>query len=72
MKYAVVIEKGASSVGAYAPDFPACVAVGDSEAEALKLLEEALPDHIELMREHGEAIPAPTTTVAEIDVEAAV
>ncbi len=72
MRYAVVIEKGPSSVGAYAPDFPGCVAVGDTEAEALKLLEAALPDHIQLMREHGEIIPPPTTTVTEIEVVAAV
>ncbi len=72
MKYAVVIEKGPKSVGAYAPDFPGCVAVGDSEPEALELLVEALPDHIRLMREHGEIIPPPTTTVTEIEVVAAV
>ena len=30
MKYAVVIEKGPNSYGAYVPDLPGCVAVGDS------------------------------------------
>jgi len=70
MSCPVVIEKGPNSVGAYVPDSPGCVAVGDTEAEALMLLATALPDHIQLMREHGEAIPAPTTTVTEIEVEA--
>lgn len=70
MKYAVVIEQGPESVGAYAPDIPGCVAVGDTKEEALRLLAEALPDHLALMREHGEQVPVPTTTVTEIELEA--
>ncbi len=69
MKYAVIIEEGPSSVGAYAPDIPGCVAVGDSEEEALRLLSEALVYHIELMREHGQEVPEPTTRFVEIEVE---
>ena len=30
MRYAVVIEKGNNSYGAYLPDLPSCVAVGDT------------------------------------------
>ncbi len=30
MRYAVVIEKGKSSYGAYAPDLPGCVAVAEN------------------------------------------
>jgi hypothetical protein len=29
MRYAVVIEKGLTSYGAYVPDLPGCVAVGE-------------------------------------------
>jgi len=29
-KYAVVIEKGETSYGAYVPDLPGCVAVGEN------------------------------------------
>lgn len=34
MKYAVIIEKGNNSYGAYVPDLPGCVAVGETAAEA--------------------------------------
>lgn len=30
MRYAVVIEKGETSYGAYVPDLPGCVAVAES------------------------------------------
>ena len=30
MKYLLIFEKGESSYGAYVPDLPGCVAVGDS------------------------------------------
>jgi predicted RNase H-like HicB family nuclease len=61
MKYAVIIEKGDSSYGAYVPDLPGCVAVGDTLAEVQGLIREAIQLHIDGMREDGEAIPEPTT-----------
>ena len=36
MKYAVVIERGNGSYGAYVPDLPGCVAVGETEEEVKK------------------------------------
>ena len=35
MRYAVVIEKGPKSYGAYVPDLPGCVAVGKTQDEVL-------------------------------------
>jgi predicted RNase H-like HicB family nuclease len=35
MEYLVVIEKGPKSYGAYVPDLPGCVAVGESRREVL-------------------------------------
>ena len=37
MKYAVVIEKGSESFGAYAPDLPGCAVVGKSQEEVFTL-----------------------------------
>ena len=37
MKYAVVIEKGKESYGAYVPDLPGCIAVGETEEEVKNL-----------------------------------
>jgi predicted RNase H-like HicB family nuclease len=53
MRYAVVIEKGPASYGAYVPDLPGCVAVGKSAAEAKKLIAEAIPWRLEGLRENG-------------------
>ncbi len=68
MKYAVVFEKGPTSYGAYVPDLPGCVAVGDTLEEVEQLIQEAIEFHIEGMREDGDPIPNPTSTVKEIEV----
>jgi predicted RNase H-like HicB family nuclease len=68
MQYAVVIEKGATSYGAYVPDLPGCVAVGDTEAEVTALIRDAIKFHLEGMRLKGEPIPVPTTRVEYAEV----
>lgn len=68
MKYAVVFEKGPTSYGAYVPDLPGCVAVGDTLEEVERLIQEAIEFHIEGMRQDGDPIPEPTSTVKEIEV----
>jgi predicted RNase H-like HicB family nuclease len=45
--------------GAYSPDLPGCVAVGKTKVEVEKLISEAIPMHIEMMRESGEPVPEP-------------
>lgn len=67
MKYAIVIEKTGNGYGAYAPDLPGCIAAADTLEETEALMREAIGHHLELMREHGEPIPAPTTTTALIE-----
>jgi predicted RNase H-like HicB family nuclease len=68
VKYAVVFEKGPTSYGAYVPDLPGCVAVADTLKEVERLIQEAIEFHIEGMREDGDPIPEPTSTVKEIEV----
>ena len=68
MKYAIVVEKGANSYGAYVPDIPGCVAVADTKDEVVKLIKEAVELHIEDMREHGEDIPQPHSETAYVEV----
>lgn len=68
MKYAVVFEKGASSVGATVPDLPGCVAVAKTVDEARALIAEAIEFHIEGMRLHGEIVPEPTTLAELVEV----
>lgn len=70
MKYAVVIEEGPESFGAYVPDLPGCVAVGDSRAEVVRLIQEAIGIHLEGLRECGDEIPPPTSSIEFVDVAA--
>lgn len=55
----VIIEKGENSYGAYVPDLPGCVAVGDTRKEVLALIQEAIVLHLELLQEDGLPIPQP-------------
>ena len=71
MEYLVVIEKGEKSYGAYVPDLPGCVAVGETRREVLKLIREGIELHIEAMREAGETIPPPTSKSEQIKIRAA-
>ena len=70
MKYAVIIEKGPENYGAYAPDLPGCVAVGESRKEAVMLMREAIEFHIDGMKEDGLPVPAPSSLVEYIEVAA--
>lgn len=68
MQYAIVIEKSSTGFGAYVPDLPGCVAVAESEPEVRDLIRQAIELHLESLREDGEAVPAPATSVGYVDV----
>ena len=69
-RYLVVLEKGPTSYGAYAPDIPGCGTSGDTPEEALQNIKEALELHIESTLEAGEAAPQPAHTRAEfVEIE---
>lgn len=61
MRYAVVIEKGPNSYGAYVPDLPGCVAAAKSVAEAKRLIRAAIRFHVEGLREEGQPVPEPSS-----------
>ena len=71
MRYLVVVEKGPTSYGAYAPDLPGCVAAGDTKDEALTLIREAIEFHLEGLAQDGEPIPPPASTSELVEVAAA-
>ena len=70
MKYAVVIEQGDTSFGAYVPDLPGCVATAETREEVVKLIHEAIEFHIEGLKEDGQPIPKASSSVEFIDVAA--
>ncbi len=71
MKYTVILEKGASSYGAYVPDLPACIAVGETKEEAIALINEAIQFHIQGLIKDGRAVPEPCSTSEVVVVRAA-
>jgi predicted RNase H-like HicB family nuclease len=63
--YAIIIERADDGgYGAWSPDLPGCVALGDTEEETLSEMREAMRGHLEVMRERGEVIPNPSTVSA--------
>jgi predicted RNase H-like HicB family nuclease len=71
MKYTVIVEEGKNSWGAYVPDLPGCVAVGENREEALQLIREAIELHIEGLKEDGQPIPSPHSYGEIVQVNAA-
>jgi predicted RNase H-like HicB family nuclease len=63
MKYAVVIEEGPDSFGAYVPDLPGCSVVGETREEVVQLIQEAIDLHLQSLKEHGDEIPPPASSV---------
>lgn len=58
--YLILLEQGPTSCGAWSPDLPGCVAVGEDAAEALQLMREAIAMHLDGIIEDGDPIPTPS------------
>lgn len=71
MRYMVVIERGETSWGAYVPDLPGCVAVGETEQDVKHLIQEAIEFHLEDLNESGLKIPVPMSSSDYVDILAA-
>ncbi len=71
MKYTVIYEKGPTSWGAYVPDLPGVIAVGDSRDEVEQLIREAVQFHLEGMREEGISIPPPSSFAGVVEINSA-
>ncbi len=66
IEYLVVIENSEGSYSAYSPDLPGCVAAGETVDEVRALMREAIQMHIESLREHGDAVPPPSSSAEYI------
>jgi predicted RNase H-like HicB family nuclease len=71
MRYVVIIERGHQSWGAHVPDLPGCVAVGETRAEVLQLIREAIDFHIEGLRQDGLPVPPSNSESEFVEVSAA-
>jgi len=68
MKYAVIIEKSEPGFGAYVPDLPGCVALGETLSETEQLIREAVEFHLEGLREDGIPVPEPSALAQYVEV----
>jgi predicted RNase H-like HicB family nuclease len=71
MTYTVIYEKGTTSWGAYVPDLPGVITVGDTRAEVEVLILEAIELHLEGMRAEGLPIPAPASFAGAVEINSA-
>ncbi|PYS80567.1 MAG: hypothetical protein DMF67_19940 [Acidobacteria bacterium] len=70
MKYRVLIEQDEDGVFiAEVPSLPGCISQGETRAEALENVKEAIAVYIESLEAHGEPIPPPITEEL-VEVEA--
>lgn len=60
----VYLETNVDNFGAWAPDLPGCVALGDSVEDAERQMREAIAFHLQGLRDQGEPIPAPVAVAA--------
>lgn len=64
--YLIVVERGDSNYGAWAPDLPGCVAVGDTIEECEREMRDAVQFHLEGLRAEGEPVPKPAAVAASV------
>ncbi len=68
MRYAIVIERGPTSYGAYVPDLPGCVAAAETRDEVLRLIREAIEFHIDEMQSDGIPVAEPSSSAEYVEV----
>jgi predicted RNase H-like HicB family nuclease len=71
VSYTVIIERGENGYGAFVPDLPGCVAVGDTEEEVTNLIREAIQFHIEGLLRDGEPVPPAMARSIEVKTDVA-
>lgn len=70
MRYAVVIEKAEFNYAAYVPDLPGCVATGATVEDVEHGIREAIEMHLAGLREDGQPLPQPSSSVEYVDIAA--
>ena len=64
----MIYEKSTTGYGAYVPDLPGLGVVGKTLDDTKKLIREGIEAHIQVMREHGEVVPEPTSTAEVVEI----
>lgn len=67
-RYAVIYEWSGENFGAYVPDLPGCMSVGDTLDEAERNIREAIELYLDDVRESGEPIPPARTSAGYVEI----
>ncbi len=63
--YAVIVEQADDGgYGAWSPDLPGCVGLGDTIEQCLADMKEAIGLYVDVLRERGDDVPQPRTIQA--------
>jgi len=68
VRYAIVIERTASGFSAHVPDLPSCWAEGPTVGLVQHTIRQVVGAHFAALRARGEAVPAPSSQVAYLEV----
>lgn len=68
MRYLVMIRRTKTGYSVDVPDLPGCVATGGTVEHAREMIARAIEMHLELMRQAGESLPAPSQRI-EFEVD---
>lgn len=67
--YLVIYERASDGGwGAYLPDLPGVVALGDTKAQAAERISEALRAYAADLRDRGESMPGPVSSADRVSV----
>jgi len=67
--YVAILEPAPDGTwGAYVPDLPGCTSGGTTRDEATRNIREAITGHIELLRDTGQAVPAPVSAAELVHI----
>ena len=69
-KYVVLMAWAGSNYSAHVPDLPGCAAVGDTQEECLRNMQEAISLHIAGMIEDGDPVPEPSSIAGYVEAVA--
>ena len=58
-----------NSYGAYVPDSPGCVAVGETAEKLKTLIQKAIEFHLESLQEEDEQIPLPHSSIEYVEAK---
>lgn len=73
MKYTIIMEQGPDGGwGAYAPDLPGLVLVGDTRDDLIESARDGIETYLDALREGDLPVPRPRVEAASIEVAEAV